>query len=64
MPGILSLIAFAITEAPQVGQLIANLVNSGRTQPTADEIAQLNLDESQTAALYQRLFPGQTPPTA
>lgn len=63
-PLVMQIIAFCLTEAPQVGALIAQLQAAGRTQPTTDELAALNLSESDFNAAYARCFPGQVPPSA
>jgi hypothetical protein len=57
-----SVIAFALQEAPQVGQLIASLQAAGRASATADEIAALASADTDFAAAYARCFPGQVPP--
>lgn len=68
MAGIASaigIITFAVQEAPEIGQVIANLVNGGSktVDPVAVEAALETSDEDLQAA-YQRAFPGQAFPTS
>ena len=61
---IASIITLILTEIPAAVGLLNKLQAEGRTEPTAQEIADLGVADADFQAAYQRLFPGQNPPTA
>lgn len=54
---IAAIITLLLTEAPQAVELLAKLKAAGRTEPTADELAELGVDDVALQAAYNRLFP-------
>ena len=64
MPGIAAIIGLILTEVPAAVGLLNKLQAEGRTEATPQELADLGVADSDFAAAYARLFPGQVPPTA
>lgn len=55
-------ITLILTEAPNAVELMQKLQSTGRTEASADEIAELEVDDEALKAAHDRLFPAATPP--
>jgi len=54
---IASIISLILTEAPDAVELMQKLQSAGRKEASADEIAELEVDDEALRAAHDRLFP-------